>query len=303
MTAEPQDRMIRAIAAGGEVRATILTTTALTREIQRRHQMDPVVAAATSRVAASALLLSTALKGDQSVTIEVRGAGPLTYARATANASGGVRAYASHDTFPDAERPATIQAAFGAEGRLLVIRDLGLGEPYQGVTPLITGSVAHDLTFYYLNSEQIRTAVGMDERFTDAGECEASGAFLVQALPPAGQTVQDELRHLALTEQMADRVEGLPPLRELLADGGLDPEVLLAEFFPEGFSILEDSPVAFRCACSQERMQDGLRMLGRAEVEEAFASEGEPLHLHCHFCNNVYPVYRKDLPWGSSERG
>jgi len=277
------DTMLRVISNDGRTRATVITTTALMNEIRRRHGMSMPVGVATGRVATAALLLSSTLKDDQVLTAEIHCNGPLGFVRATVDSHGGVRAYAAVSTVPDG---LTAESAVGTAGHFKVVRDLGFGEPYSGIVPLVKGNIAADLAWYIYSSDQIKSAVGLDE-IVEGRQITAAGAFLVQSMPPDSSDLQDELRELALSERMAERVEALPPLPELLRAPDFAAAVL-GHLMPEGYKALETVEIAFRCACSRDRIEAGLRMVSSDELEEIIVETAGPLEVRCHFCGDLY---------------
>lgn len=270
---EAGDRLIRALALDGQLRVTIARTTGVVREIARRHAMSPAAAAATGRVTTAALMLGTTLKDEQVLTIQVRGDGPLGMLRATADAHGTVRAYATEPQ--GGEGMSVREAVGGGEGSLLeVIKDLGLKDPYHGLVPLVTGSIYEDVAYYLLTSEQTLSAVGLGERLDEEGRPEVCGGYLVQALPGAGDEVEA-------------RIAGLPSIDEMLSESAL--ESVLAQLLPdEEVQIVSDVPVRFECTCSRERFAIGLRLVGEEEAMLILRQEGSPLKLRCHFCTEEY---------------
>ncbi|MEO1270752.1 MAG: Hsp33 family molecular chaperone HslO [Myxococcota bacterium] len=279
------DRLIRALAMDGLLRVTVVRTTALVGELARRHAMTPVAAAATGRVATAALMLGTTLKDEQVLTLHVRGGGPLGMLRATANAHGTVRAYATHPkasvadgsvaTAVRGDDPERMPGGRGG-GVLEVVKDLGLKDPYHGLVPLATGTIYDDVAYYLMMSEQTSSAVALGESQDAKGVVVSAGGYLVQALPGVGEEVEE-------------RIGQLPRIDHMLGDAQMTLEEVLARLLPESDArVVSNYPVSFVCGCSREKLAVGLRLIGRKETWSILREEGSPLQLRCHFCNDVY---------------
>ena len=190
------DRIVRATAANAQIRIFAAYTKDLVEEGRKRHSTSPVATAALGRLMTAAVMMSETLKGeDDLLTLKITGDGPLGGITVTANSKAEVKGYVGN---PNVELPLNargkldVAKAVGA-GRLDVIRDMGLKEPYVGQTPLISGEIAEDITYYFANSEQVPSSVGLgvlvDRDFT----VKTAGGFLVQLLPFAEDAVIDKL--------------------------------------------------------------------------------------------------------------
>src|SRR5260370_775949 len=141
------DRLVRAIDRATNVRVAVAVTTGVVDEAVRRHQLSPAAAVAVGRALTSGLLLATLTNGNQRVTLQLMGDGPLGSITVDANGSGEVRGYVLH---PEAGQLASegrpsVAAILGRRGLVHVLRDLGLKELYQGQTALVTGEVDEDV--------------------------------------------------------------------------------------------------------------------------------------------------------------
>ena len=127
------DRLVRAITADGMVKATAVTTRELTERARQIHKTLPVVTAALGRTLAAASMMGNALKSEgASLSIQVRGGGPVGAIVAISDSEGNVRGYAEH---PQVDLPLRsdgkldVGAAVGCDGTLTVIKDLHMKEP------------------------------------------------------------------------------------------------------------------------------------------------------------------------------
>ena len=283
------DQLVRAITAGGGVKAVAVTARELTEQARNIHRTLPTATAALGRTLAAAAMMGNALKEDAaSLTLQIKGGGPLGTVLAVSDPLGCVRGYVQNPQTDLPLRPdgkLDVGGAVGCEGTLTVIKDLGMKEPYIGSVGLLGGEIAEDLAAYFVESEQIPTAcalgvlVGLDQSVT------AAGGYLIQLLPGAGEDV---------ISQIEAGVKKLGPVSAAL-DRGLDAEGLLREVL-DGFEldILQTHPVEYRCACSRDRVVRALISLGRQELREMIEEQGQA-ELSCQFCDKVYRFSREEL--------
>lgn len=275
--------LVRATALGERVRAFALNATGVVAELQRRHGTYPAVTAALGRTAMGALLLAAASlkEEDQILTAEVRGNGPAGKLLVTANGRGEVRGLVAN---PQAHAESVngklnVRGVVGSEGYIAVTRDLGMRETYQGMVELLSGEIGEDFAYYLLKSEQTPSAVGIGVFVERDGSVEAAGGYLVQLLPG----LEDD--EIAAIEE---RIAALPHPTKLIREGAT-PEAILGSIFPEGFTVGDRYPVAFRCPCSRERFEAAIVSLGEEEIVRIIEEETQPTtEVVCHFCNEKY---------------
>jgi molecular chaperone Hsp33 len=283
--------MVRATALDGRVRAFALDATTTVAELQKTHDMAPVPAAAVGRTAMGALLLaaSSLKESDQTLTVEVKGSGPIGRIICTATGAGEVRGLASNPfAHVDSVHPGKLNVAgvVGTSGYLSVTKDLGMRDPYRGTVELRTGEIGEDLAFYLARSEQKPSAVGVGVFVGRGGAVEAAGGFLVEILP--GVDEADEAR-------LERAISDLPHPTTLILQG-VAPESLLERIFPEGYDLLDRYDVSFSCPCSRERFEAVLITLGRDELQSIIDEEERDVtELVCHFCNTAYHYTRADM--------
>ena len=284
-----RDEIIRAITADGYVKASVITGRALVERARNIHTLLPVATAALGRTLMAASMIGDALKIDgSSVTLQVKGGGPLGTVLAVSDDSGNVRGYVQNphvELMEKAPGKLDVGRAVGEAGSLTVIKDLGMKEPYVGTIGLLSGEIADDVAAYFVESEQIPTAcalgvlVGTDQSVT------AAGGYLIQLLPGAGEDVISKI------EAGVARVGSVSRALE----GGLDGEGLLRAVLSDfELEILETHPVEYRCYCSRERVSRALVSMGRQELSDLIQEQGRA-ELTCQFCDQVYRYTREEL--------
>ena len=276
------DQLVRAITAGGGVKAVAVATRELTEQARNIHRTLPTATAALGRTLAAAAMMGNALKEDAaSLTLQIKGGGPLGTVLAVSDHMGCVRGYVQNPQTDLPLRPdgkLDVGGAVGCEGTLTVIKDLGMKEPYIGSVGLLGGEIAEDLAAYFVESEQIPTACALGVLVDRDQSVRAAGGYIIQLLPGAEEGV------IAQVEQ---GVLSAGPVTALL-DRNPDPEALLRTVL-SGFDVelLESSPISYKCYCSRDRVERALISMGVEELEDLLAEQGG-CELGCQFCDKVY---------------
>lgn len=283
------DQLIRAISQDGLIKVSAVSTRDLTERARQIHKTLPVATAALGRLLAGASMMGNALKEEAaSLTLQIKGGGPLGTLLAVSDHEGNVRGTVEN---PAVDIPLRedgkldVGEAVGNQGTLTVIRDLRMKEPYVGSVGLLWGEIAEDIALYFVESEQIPTACGLGVLVDRDQSVLSAGGYLVQLLPGAGEETAERL-------EASLRAAG--PVTELLkADP--DPEALLRAALPGlALEVLEKRPIAYRCDCSRERMERALISLGREELRAMIDEQGSA-ELTCRFCDNVQRFSREEL--------
>ena len=283
------DQLIRAISSDGRVKAVAVSTRDLTERARQIHKTLPVATAALGRALAAASMMGNALKEDgASVTLQIKGGGPLGTLLAVSDNQGNVRGTVDDPQVDLPLRPdgkLDVGAAVGQDGTLTVIRDLNMKEPYVGSVGLLGGEIAEDLAAYFVESEQIPTACGLGVLVDRDQSVLAAGGYLIQLLPGAGE---DTIAKVEGSLMAAGAVTGL--LRD-----DPDPEAMLRRALSDfDLEILEKSPIEYRCYCSRERMERALISLGAEELQSMIDEQGSA-DLTCRFCDNVQHFSKEEL--------
>ena len=283
------DKLVRAITKDGSVKAVAVVTKDLTERVRNIHKTLPVATAALGRALAAASMMGNALKApDASLTLQIKGGGPLGTILAVSDAAGDVRGYVQnpHIDLPLREDgKLDVGAAVGCDGTLTVIKDLRMKEPYVGSVGLLGGEIAEDLAAYFVESEQIPTACALGVLVDRDQSVKAAGGYLIQLLPGAGEDVISKVEGGVLA---AGAVTGL-------LDRGLSPAELLRTVLSDfEVEILETCPITYRCYCSRDRVERALISMGVAELEDMMAQQGG-CELGCQFCDETYRFSAQEL--------
>ena len=284
---ESSDRLVRAIDRERNIRIAATITTQLVGEAARRHELSPAASCAVGRALSAGALLATLTKGDERVTVQILGNGPLGSITVDANGSGDVRGYALHGGAAiDLGPQRRIADLVGHSGVVNVVRDLGMKELYQGQVPLVTGEVDEDIEAYLRTSEQVPSALGCEVVLDEVGRVTAAGGILIQAMPGGEPDIVREAQHALRTGRLYEALRG----------GGLSAPDLAQRIYSAGpvEIVGEERVVRFRCRCTPERIGDMLALLGTGDLDEMIA-EDKPAEVVCNYCNTRYQVARPEL--------
>ena len=283
------DQLVRAMTRDGFVKAVAVTTRDLTERARTIHRTLPVATAALGRTLAAASMMGNALKAEgASLTLQIKGGGPLGTILAVSDTEGNVRGYVQNPQVDLPLRPdgkLDVGTAVGAGGALTVIKDLGMKEPYIGSVGLLGGEIAEDLAAYFVESEQIPTACALGVLVDRDQSVRAAGGYLIQLLPGAA-------------EDTIAKVEGgvlaAGPVTALL-ERDSSPEALLRTVLSDfEVELLETSPIAYKCYCTRDRVERALISMGVEELEDLLEEQGG-CELTCQFCDQIYRFTRADL--------
>lgn len=283
-----KDYLVKALAFDGEVRAYSVRTTNTVSEAQRRHDTWRTASAALGRSLTAGTMMGAMLKGEQKLTIKVEGNGPIGPILVDAHANGDVRGYVTnpHVDFEGTEQgKLRVYQAVGTEGFVTVIKDIGMREPFIGQSPIVSGELGEDFTYYFAVSEQTPSSVGVGVLVNGDDSILAAGGFILQIMPGA----QDET--ISFIE---DRLQKIPPVSTLIEQGLSPEELLYAVLGEDKVKVLETMDVQFNCTCSRERIESVLISLGKTELEQVHEEE-EETEVHCHFCNERYKFSKEDI--------
>lgn len=275
------DYIVRATAADAQIRAFAATTRETVEEARQRHNTSPVVTAALGRLLTAGTMMGSMLKGEKDLlTLQIKGDGPMKGMTVTADSKAQVKGYVVEPQImlpPNAIGKLDVGSAVG-KGFLNVIKDMGLKEPYSGQTLLQTGEIAEDLTYYFANSEQIPSSVGLGVLMEKNNTVKQAGGFIVQLMPFAEEEI---IQKLEANLQKIDSVTSI-------LNAGNTPEQML-ELLLEGMDleILETIPTRYYCNCDKTRVEKAIISIGKKEIQEMI-EEGKEIEVNCHFCNTNY---------------
>lgn len=285
---EYKDYIVRATAADHQLRAFAVTSKDIVEKVREIHNTSPVATAAIGRLLTAASIMGSMMKGEKDVlTLQIECGGPIGGITVTADSNADVKGYVNNPNVilpPNAQGKLDVSGALGP-GFLNVIKDIGLREPYNGQTHLVSGEIAEDLTYYFATSEQVPSSVGLGVLMDKDNHVRQAGGFIIQVMPDTDDEVIDKLEA---------RLGEVHSVTEML-DKGMTPEDIL-NYVLEGMDveILETVPTQYKCDCSFERVSKVIASLGKKELQEMI-DDGKPVEVNCQFCGSHYKFDTEQL--------
>ncbi|MCR5703835.1 MAG: Hsp33 family molecular chaperone HslO [Eubacterium sp.] len=282
------DYIIRATAAGNQIRAFAITSKELVETARQHHNTSPVATAALGRLLTGGAMMGVMMKGEKDkLTLMMKGDGPINGVTVTADSKGHVKGYVGN---PNVLIPANyagkldVGAAIGY-GTLTVIKDMGLKEPYASQVPLGTSEVAEDLTYYFASSEQVPSAVALGVLMEKDNTVKQAGGFIIQLMPFASEETICYLE---------EKISGITSVTDLL-EKGMTPEDILEDVLGElGVEITDKIETGFECNCSKEKVSKALASLSKKDLNDLI-NDGEEIEVKCDFCNTKYQFSIQEL--------
>ena len=282
-----EDYIVRATAADSQIRAFAATTRQVVETARVRHNTSPVATAALGRLLTAGAMMGSMMKNDTDMlTLQIRGNGPIEGITVTADSHANVKGYVGNPDvmLPPRNGKLDVGGAVGV-GLLTVIKDMGLKEPYSGQTILVSSEIAEDLTYYFANSEQVPSSVGLGVLMEKDNTVRCAGGFIIQMMPFAREQT------ICRLEENLKKVSSVTPL----LNQGYTPEQLLEVLFEGlGLEVTDTVPAQFCCNCSKERVEHAVASIGRKEIQEMIR-DGEDIEVKCHFCNTAYRYTVEEL--------
>ncbi len=276
------DYLVRGMSMDGFVKCVAIRSTDIVSRGARIHGTTPNATAAFGRALTAAAMMGNTQKVENgSMTLQIRGGGPIGTITCVSDAAGNVRGTMTEPKVPLVEKypgKLDVGATVGVDGTLTVIRDLQMKEPYIGSTELISGEIGDDVTAYFAQSEQTPTACALGVLVDRDQSVKVAGGYLIQLLPGAPDEVIDKL------EAGIKRAGAVTAMLEQ----GMTPEDILGQVMGDlGVLFLETTEVSYKCYCSRSRVEAALISLGKKELAEIM-EDGKPFPVECQFCDTTY---------------
>lgn len=275
------DKRIRAIANDAPIQITAITSKQTVEKARQIHKTMPTATAALGRTLTICSIMGSQLKVDDgSVTIQIKGNGPLGSVVCVSDSGGNVRGYLQNPACDLPLRPdgkLNVGGGIG-EGYLMVIKDIGLKDPVTGTTVLVNGEIAEDMTKYFVESEQIPSACALGVLVDTDQSVKQAGGYLVQLMP--NYTEKD-------IDKLEENIKKAGAMTTML-ESGMTLEQIVRQIL-DGFDvkILEESEFGYRCNCSRDKVVRALISMGRKELTD-LRNEQKQAEITCQFCDNIY---------------
>lgn len=284
-----EDKIIKLLAYNGKIVVMCANTTKLVEEARKIHDLSPVVTAAFGRMLTITAIMGYEMKNDKDkLTVQIKGTGPIGTMLATSNKYPKVKGYVSNpyvDIPLNEDGKLDVGTAVGGQGYINVIKDIGLKEPYVGISTLTSGEIADDFANYFVKSEQRQSAVALGVLVNKDG-VKSAGGYLINAMPDAteeeiSQVEQNIFKAGAISKMLEQNLSLLEIAKRITGD--------------ENIKIIEENATpVYECDCSKEHMREGLASIGKEELEDIIKID-QKAEITCNFCNKKYEFTKEEL--------
>lgn len=284
-----KDRLIDCLAYDGKVSIKCISSTDMVEEARKLHDLSPTASAALGRLLTITSIMGYETKEEKgSITNQIKGDGPLGMLTAVGESNGNVKGYVAN---PKLDLPLNenngkldVGTAVGKNGMLYIIKDLGIGKPYVGMTPIVSGEIAEDFTNYFATSEQTPSVIALGV-LVDKNGIRSAGGYKLSLMPDATDEIiskiEEQVGKIDPVSKMLDEQKTLEEIaKEVTGDSNLK---VLAEIKPE-----------YKCNCSREKCEKGLIAIGKEELQKIIDEE-EKIEIACNFCDKKYEFTREDM--------
>ena len=269
------------------MRAFAATTKNLVESARVHHNTSPVATAALGRTLTAGAIMGSMMKNDTDMlTLQIRGDGPIEGITVTADSHANVKGYVGNPDvmLPPKNGKLDVGGAVGI-GLLQVIKDMGLKEPYPGQTILVSSEIAEDLTYYFANSEQVPSSVGLGVLMDKDNTVACAGGFIIQMMPFAKEET---------ISQIEENLKNITSVTDHLKKGETPEQILEILLGNLGLEITSTMPTKFYCNCSKERVEKAVISVGKKEIQDMI-DDGQDIEVKCHFCNTAYKYSVEEL--------
>ena len=284
-----EDKITNFLAYDGRIGITCIKSTSMVEEARKIHDLSPVATATFGRLLTMTALMAEEMKNEKDkITIEIKGNGPIGGMLTTANNVPEIKGYVIN---PYVDLPLNefgkldVGGAVGQDGYIHVIKDIGLKEPYIGVSNLTSGEIADDFTNYFVSSEQRQAAVALGVLVDKNGVREAGG-YLITPMPDAtDEDISNVEKGIfeagAISKMLDEKLSLIDIAKKVTGD--------------KSIKVIEDCTVpVYKCDCSKEKMANALMSIGKKELKDIIEEDGKA-ELVCHFCNKKYQFNKEEL--------
>lgn len=278
----------RAMTKCGSARIILINSKEMVNDAINYHNLSPTAAAALGRTLTASSMIGVMLKNKtDSVTVSFNGDGVCGKILAVSDYYGNTKGYVQ---YPEKDLPLNsrgkldVAGAVG-KGNLYVIRDVGEKEPYVGMSPIVSGEIAEDITEYFAVSEQIPTVCALGVLIGNDYKCISAGGYMIQLLPGT----EDEF-----IDRLEKQIEKVPPVSAMFSSGKPNSEYLKEILGDIEFDIFDEADVSYHCDCEKKRVEKALISIGEKDLTEMI-NDGKSIDVTCQFCDKVYTFTPDEL--------
>ncbi len=267
----------------GQISLSIIEATDICNKAIQFHKTTPLATATLGRTMIASLFMASTLKNESdrlSVTVAGDGVGGKVIVSCDSNLK--VRGYIEN---PNATLPLKpngkldVSGCVG-KGRITIVRNMGMKEPYTGSSEIISGELAQDFAYYYALSEQQPTAMALGVKVQN-DLCIGAGGVVVQTMPFCSEkAIIDAENLIANFQDISEKI------RTMGAKG------IINEYFSEYF--FNEYDAKYECICSDDYISSMLFAIGKDELFNIIDEVGK-VEIKCEYCDKVYVYNKQDI--------
>lgn len=284
-----EGRIIKFLAYEGRALVKCIDSTNIVEEARKIHDLSPTVTAALGRLLTMTSMMGADLKEiEDSITVQIKGDGLAGTLTAVTDSNGNVKGYVTN---PLVELPLNevgkldVSKAVGKNGMMYIIKDIGLKDPYVGMTPIISGEIAEDFTNYFAKSEQTPTVVALGV-LVDKNGVKKAGGYQISLMPDAKE---EDIENIEAAIKKADTIS------KMLNDKISLEQIAKIVTGDNDIKIIDDTiKPEYKCDCSREKIEKGLIAIGEKELQDIINTDGKAETV-CQFCNKKYHFNKEEL--------
>lgn len=281
-------KIVRAITADGSARLFFEDSTDIVKKAQKIHSTSKTATAAFGRVLTACSIMGSMLKDKGDVlSLQFNGDGPIGKILCVSDYCGNVRGCLDDPSVelpPNAYGKLDVGGAVG-RGTFCVSKDMSSGEPYRGLSDIVSGEIAEDITNYFATSEQTPTVCALGVRCDVDNCCIAAGGYILQLLPGADEeTIVKLENNIKKIDSISSAV-----MREDAAQ-----YVISTLFSDLEFEVFDEFDTEYRCNCNRQRFEKALISIGKDELS-ALIQEEKDIEMTCRFCDNIQKFTVQEL--------
>lgn len=279
-------KLIKALSNDKKIRYYTVDTTDIINKIKESHNPSFGALLALGKVATFAVLYGPSILSDgEKVTIKIQGNGTIGTIYCDVNKKGEVKAFATNPfaEFDYIDGKPDLNSIIGTQGTMSVIKDLGMRENYNAVSPILKGDITETFSYFMKISEQKPSAIGIGVNVDENFNVISSGGYMAQLLPDATDENYDYLE---------TSVKILPNPTEFYQEFSL--KETLEMLSRNDNKIIEEIDTKFSCDCSKERFLKKVTLLKNEDIKEIFEKQNE-IEVVCEFCKSKYTISKEDI--------
>ena len=283
------DEIKKYLACEGRVNVICAETTELVEEARKLHDLSPVATAALGRLLTIGSIMGSNLKdAEESITLQIKANGELGKLTCVTYGSSNVKGYVEN---PVVDLPLKqngkldVGTAVGSEGFLYVMKDIGLKDPYVGITPLVSGEIAEDFAKYFAESEQKPSVIALGVLVDSNGVKKAGGYFITLMPDATDEDIARIEKAVGQADSISSMLEKNMTLQQIAETVTADDNLMV---------MLKEIKPKYECNCNKDRFLKGLATLKREELEEIFENQ-ETIETTCEFCNKKYEFKKEEV--------